>query len=267
MSELQGLNYIDGNGFYKGTIENNFYNEKTDEYVIDYKSPKLYYYVLKMNKDEYESFKYYALVRSERYNIIKSKNITDLYHFSPIENIDSILKCGLCSRDFAKLVGVNVIFTDQNRYDGELNKISTSISFPNYKMKYSLELHENFKFVIYSINPRILLAKLDTQFYHTNAANAIFSNIDKKALTTNEAFLSMFDQYNRDPFIPDNYTTDPQAEVLIDTCIPSSYIEKVIVDEDNIEIEDLCEQKKLVYKKDINLNRGRQDWRRWQNGN
>lgn len=262
MDELQGLNYIDKDGYCKGIIEKAFYSTKIGKYIVCYKTPELKYYILQMKPEAFNLFNLYAGIRSERYDIIKNKSITDIYHFSPVENTASILEYGIFSRDFTDLLSIPSIITDQNRFDGELNKISASISFPNYKMKYSLELH-GFRFVIYNINPRILLTKLDTQFYHTNAAKAIFYNIDKRNLTTNDAFLNMFYQDNRHPNIPDNYTTDPQAEVLIDSCIPNDYIEEIIVNNDDKDIEKLCEEKRLKYTIDRNLHRYRIDWRQW----
>lgn len=263
MDELQGLHLINKEGYCHGTIERNFYNQNYHHHIIHYQDLDGKYKVLAMDMEEFNRYSSYAKLKSDRYDIIRNRDIRHIYHFSPIENTGNILKYGLFSREICELLSIPNIITDPNRYDGELGKISASISFPNYKMRYSLEQQRGFSLIIYDINPRLLLSKLDTQFYYTNAANAIFRNINKRTLTTNESFEKMFYESDREPNLPNCFTTDPQAEVLIDTCITDSFIDEVISSSYNEDIKKLCYEKGLNYGVNSSLYGPRWDYRRW----
>lgn len=267
MDEFQGVHLIDRDGINHGIIERNFYSPNIGKYIIHYKAPIKGYQVCYLDKDEYDRFQLYARLRDERYIIMRNRDIRHIYHFSPIANTESILNYGLISREFAKQTGIPIEITDPLRLDGELDKISASISFPNYKMRYKLKQQENANLVIYDINPRLLLARLDTQFYYTNAANAIFQTKDKKTLTSNQAFKDMFYSSGREPGLLDRYTTDPQAEILVTSNIPNTYIEEVISETYEPEVDALCQGKQKKYDYATTIYGPRGDWRRWQNGN
>ena len=266
MDELQGLHLINAIGKCHGTIERNFYNPNRDKYIIHYHALDGSYKVHGLEPEEFERYSSYAKTKSDRYDIIQNRDIRHIYHFSPINNTSSILNTGIYSREKCDNENIDIEITDPNRFDNELNRISTSISFPNYRMRCRLE-YSGFNLVIYDINPRILLSKLDTQFYHTNAANAIFQGIDKSTLTTNEALNGLFSPVNREPGLYRNYTTDPQAEVLIDTEIPNSFIDGIITKYYDENIENLCQQKRLRYEVNSSLYSYRSDYARWKNGN
>ena len=263
MDELQGLHLINVMGTCHGTIERNFYNPGRDKYIIHYKALDGSYKVHGLEPEEFERYSSYAKLKSDRYDIINNRDIRHMYHFSPINNITSILNTGLYSREKCERENINIEITDQNRFDGELNRISTSISFPNYRMRYSLE-KQNFNLVIYDINPKILLSKLDTQFYYTNAANAIFRYTDKRLLTTNEALEGLFTPVNREPGLYRNYTTDPQAEILVNEEVPNCFINGIITKNYNANIEEICNQKRLRYEVNSSLYSYRSDYARWR---
>ncbi len=261
MDELQGLNLINVNGEYRGIIERNFYSPNADKYIIHYKTPNGYDKT-DMTSDHFKLFKSYVKIKSDRYDIIKSKDIKHIYHFSPIQNAPSILETGIVSRKFAKLSQIPIVTTDPNRFDGKLDMISASISFPNYKMLYKLTMN-GMTLVICDISPRILLSKLDTEFYYTNAASLDFQFYDSEDLQTNEAFLSMFDKKNRDPGIPNNYPTDPQAEILVNNIIKKDFINEIIIPGHDNCLEKLCNDKGMNYVITKSLHKPRCDWSRW----
>ena len=267
MDELQGLHLINTEGYCHGTIERNFYNPNRQKYIIHFKQEDGSYKTIDMQTKEFNRYSSYAKLKSDRYDIIKERHINHIYHFSPIENTDSILEYGLLSREYSKKMNISNVITDPERLDGQLNKISASISYPNCKMKYRLEVNEGYRFVIYDINPRLLLSKLDIQFYYTNAACGIFNNINRRTLTTNEAFLNMFDEEYREPNLDISYTTDPQAEILVDTEIPKRFIEEVHTKFMNPEIKTLCLEKGYGYHPNYDIYMGRSDYMRWKNGN
>ncbi len=263
MDELQGLNFIDDNGNFKGIIERNFYGNNCHKHIIHYQDENLNYQTEAMDNDKFTIFARSAKLKSERYSFIKSRGIGHIYHLSPIANTKSILEYGILSREFANLISLPIIATDPLRLDGELDKISASISFPNYKMRYTLEKRDRLTLTMYDISPRLLLTKLDTQFYHTNAANAIFYDINKSILTKNEALIGMFSENNRDTNLHSRFTTDPQAEILVDHSIPKQYIKRVITKYPNRDIKNLCDEKEFTYECIPDLYAPRMDYRRW----
>ena len=263
MDELQGLYLIDKEGYYYGKIERDFYSKNCNEHIIHYQKPNKAYDSISMPEDKYVLYKLRARDLTDRYDIINNRNIYHVYHFSPNSNTANILKYGILSREYADILDVPVEITDQNRLDGQLDRISTSISYPNYKMRYKLENQLGLNLVIYDISPRILLAKLDTQFYPTNAANFKFHGVNKDLFKTNEAFEDMFTNINREPSLDKRYTTDPQAEVLINNSIPISYIENVHTKNYDPNIEKLCNNMNKKYTIKYDLYTPRMDYRRW----
>ncbi len=261
MNELEGLNLIDKNGDFHGIIEKNVFDNNLQKHFIHYKTDNGYDTVA-MDIEKFQSFNSYVKIKSDRYDLIRSKGIGHLYHFSPIENAPSILNMGILSRKYANDIKLPIMTTDPNRRDGKLDMISASISYPNYKMRYKLE-QSGMNLVIYDISPKILLAKLDTEFYYTNAANAIFALYDKEELKSNAAFASMFDKTNREPNLPYNYPTDPQAEVLINHRISKDYINMLILPTSDSYLERLCEEADMDHVVTRKLSLPRCDWRRW----
>lgn len=75
---------------------------------------------------------YYAIKQ-----IIKTRNILCLMHFTRIENLFNILKYGLLSKDILESKSINFRYTDDNRLDdGARNSICCSISYPNSSLFY-----------------------------------------------------------------------------------------------------------------------------------
>lgn len=78
-------------------------------------------------------------VRTERAQILDQKKITNLYHFTKAENLDTILNKGLLSLTKLNTEKIEYSYTDEIRFDGKRNYICNSLSFPNYKMFYKKE--------------------------------------------------------------------------------------------------------------------------------
>src|SRR5690606_3811934 len=76
-----------------------------------------------------------------------------------------------------------------------------------------------------------VLWELDCVFCHTNASSKAVKRIHINSRRTVEALKAMFantkDARRSQLEIPDRYTTDPQAEVLVMEPIPQTYIEGV----------------------------------------
>ena len=160
--------------------------------------------------------------------LVNERQILSLVHFTPIENLESIVENGLRSRN--ELSGEKYIHTDEYRTDGWLNWVSASISFPNYKMFYSKQnsLKDIGGWAVVIIKKEVLW-ELDCKFILTNAASSGIRMFSDSRWSSAEALEDMFGNPEHRYNIPDFYTTDPQAEVMIHNEIPSHYIERIVV--------------------------------------
>ncbi len=164
-------------------------------------------------------------------NYLDSRNVTSFFHFSPICNLDSILQNGICSRDYCDSCGIKYQHTDVTRYDNLNEFISLSISFPNYKMRYMKEKEMKQRFIIIEIDPSIIkkFGVGERLFCNINASS---TKIDKVIGPNLKHLKSMFacDDIRKTRELPLQYTTDPQAEVLLKGPIPIEYIKKIYFD-------------------------------------
>ena len=156
------------------------------------------------------------------------REIPYLVHFTALDNLESISKHGLLSIN--ALRGKRFVRTDDLRTDGWLDWISVSISFPNYKMFVSKRGHlRNVSgWVVIVINPEVLW-ELECKYLLTNAASSEVRMYRGEHWSSSAAFEEMFSQEEYRDSIPDYYTTDPQAEVMIRNRIPRSMISRIIV--------------------------------------
>ncbi len=160
------------------------------------------------------------------------KGIVNLIHFTRIENLKSILQHGLINRkELSRLPeSERPIFNDQERFDGHIEAICLSVSFPNYQMFYKLNKDKPDDWVVLLLDSSILW-DLDCAFCQTNAASSKISSVPLEQRKTFEALKQMFtdeENVSREELgIPANFTTNPQAEVLVFDTIPVKYIRGV----------------------------------------
>lgn len=160
---------------------------------------------------------------------VETKKISHLVHFTPIANVESILENGLRSRN--ALAGHQYVFTDDYRTDGWLDWISLSVSFPNYKMFYAKKnsLKKIDGWAILLIKKEVLW-ELDCKFILTNAASYGIRMFRDDTWSSVKAFEDMFNYVEHRSGIPDCFTTDPQAEVMIKNEVSSNYIDLIAVE-------------------------------------
>ncbi|MDK4530052.1 DarT ssDNA thymidine ADP-ribosyltransferase family protein [Kingella kingae] len=177
--------------------------------------------------------------------IIAERNIKYLVHFTPLENLDSILQNGLYSRYYIEYDPdssniINGVCLDNVRADNRKNGICLSVQFPNQKMFYSHRQKFGGEWAVIALDIKLILEIEDRQiqFFSTNSANAIFRQYDDKWLESSEAFEAMFAKMvenkngilHRSPFIDSYYTTDVQAEVMVAKHIEKKYILAIALD-------------------------------------
>jgi hypothetical protein len=154
--------------------------------------------------------------------IIKQRNIKYLVHFTQAENIESILKHGLLSRNEALLQEIDVCFSDPFRFDNRTNSINLSIMRPNYSMFYSKRMNIGDDWAVLLISPEVLYEN-DCEFSSTNAATGCdlsdstesFSNMFSESVLNN----AHREVTRKEIGIPTFCTTDPQAEILVEGAI------------------------------------------------
>jgi hypothetical protein len=152
---------------------------------------------------------------SEIRKFVESRGITSLLHFTKVVNVPGILAHGLLGRQTITSRDLKAEFNDQYRYDKTPDAICVSISFPNYKMFYSLQ-QKNLKvdWAVIKLSPRILW-EIPCAYCASNAASSRVTSISLKNRMGLKALKSVFEDtppINRASLeIPDEYTTDPQA--------------------------------------------------------
>jgi len=244
---------------YLGVVRGIEYDSRVDQFI-------LYFYD---NSDEkYISYTYmfnYYIDRLKiiRMLILKNRNIQNLVHFTPLSNLESILNNGFFSRNSLDFFGYNFSYTDEYRIDNKLDFICNSITFPNYKMFYSKRKDDpSCKWAILSIDSEILINKFDTEFYRFNASSSDESKC-RFDPCSNYALEDMFYPEDRDSDLPSNYTTNPQAEVLIKNYIDKSYIKCIDTLEFDSNVNSLAKNFNVDYNPKSNLFTYRKDYKRW----
>lgn len=211
--------------------------------------------------------------------LINHRNIDELVHFTNIENLYSIITNGFVPVSLQEKFGIKGRRNDRNRYDRKLNTTSFSVGFPNYKMFYKLrKTYHNCNWVVIAIDPKILyLHKDNIYYYESNAASNDMSDKKDYELQGKHAFGSMFKEemytcnygeiYRDNLNIKEGYSTDPQAEILIEGHIPNKFIRSIYIKDasDYTLIKRRLGSKIWNYDIDINPNyfKPRSDYRFW----
>jgi len=220
--------------------------------------------------------KLFVRTKEDRLDIlqeIEDRQINDLVHFTRAPNVSQIFKYGLIPREYLErkpLIDlVKGPFPDDKRLENMRDSNCISVSFPNYRMFFKKRKEFNDDWGVVIINPDIL-SKCPCFFFKKNAASRIEG--DKSC----QAFKDMFENYfvhEYSKFIRDhlktpiNYTTDPQAEILVNSVIPPRYIRGVFVEKWPVKV--LIEKKAgNKYKEKIWISnkyfRPRDDYEHWK---
>lgn len=149
---------------------------------------------------------------------VVERGVKSLFHFTRLNNLPSILENGLLTKDACAHAGINPAINDPYRYDGT-GAISTTISYPNYKMFYRLRCdNPDVEWVVLKLTCS-LLWRTKCAFSDTNAGDSLAYSVPIDFRQGVAALHSMFGDYGdikRTTLnIPDHYTTNPQAEVLL----------------------------------------------------
>ena len=198
-----------------------------------------------------------------RIHIMRRNNISKLVHFTKVSNLENIFENGILSRKLLDSSNIDYSFSDPYRLDGKLDYISNSISFPNYKMFYPKRKEDlSVKWAVLSIDSSILIDKFDTEFYRMNAASKdpLKCRFDP---CSNDALEDMFYPEDRVPGLQANYTTNPQAEVLVKDIIEPCYIKCIDTEGFNEIAHSVALNSHVYYDDQSNMFTYRKDYLRW----
>lgn len=165
------------------------------------------------------------------------QRISNLYHFTRIENLRTILLHGLKPVHALQSDGIPFHWNDEQRIDGHEDAISISISHPNDKLFYRWRMTNPAQDWVVLTLDRAILWDNDVAFCAHNAADRRISSVDRKSLGGVDAFQALFAE---DTAAPTRATqgiaacdpTDVQAEVLVFSNIPASAIKGVVFSND-----------------------------------
>lgn len=195
--------------------------------------------------------------------ILSKRKISELMHFTKIENLTSIINHGLLSVEQLNEAGIQYHFNDAKRYDGRKNCICTSVEFPNpANLKTFRDKYPECSWAIIILDAQLILNH-SCFFAEHNAATTYIKN-DIKSRQSPEAFERMFAEVvqgktNADGKV-EKYTrkqmhndisclpTSYQAEILVENYIEQEFIKGVIFMNDN----DMKKYQNMLAAKKIN---------------
>ncbi len=165
-------------------------------------------------------------------SLAKFRGIKILVHFTRIENLKSISKCGLLTRKNLDDQSLKYFFNDDTRRDDITNSLSLSVTSPNYKMFYKYSKSAPNDWAVILLDAEKILANLPCAFNYTNASSNKVKNLPKEKRMTLDAFEKMFYEPNNASRklrkLNPNETTDPQAEILCLADIPLKYFVGIV---------------------------------------
>lgn len=162
--------------------------------------------------------------------VLNDRKITELIHFTRIENLNSILRYGLLSVDLLCERGIRYLYNDADRWDNKTNCICTSVEFPNTAnlRKYRDE-YPDARWVIITIDAKVILNH-ECYFAEHNAATRRIKN-SLESRTTAEAFEGMFASTVYGKEMDDgSVKTFSRREMRKDICcLPTSYQAEILI--------------------------------------
>ncbi|MFV7444367.1 DarT ssDNA thymidine ADP-ribosyltransferase family protein [Acinetobacter pittii] len=166
--------------------------------------------------------------------VINKREITSIFHFTRVENLNNILTNGIVPR--SNLSNKTSIFNDTVRADGKLDHSSFSISFPNHLMFYRLRCavpESKWAILVFKSD---LLTTNNCLFYPVNAASSNVSRSPVNMFRGGQALERMFtySTESRESVLRSCDPTDVQAEVMIPGVVTMENLKGCILSEKDL---------------------------------
>ena len=258
--DLREFKRITENEYKNSMMEIGHMEETMEKKLLSLLTNKLKFIKVNTEKQERTQQVFNKQEEERKQNLVKiqeiatQRDIKHLVHFTTLNFLDQLLVEGIFSTHKLKKekkLDIDYIITDPHRWDNKLNWVSTSISFPNYRMFFSKRQNtynlENLVgvtgWVILLLDARILW-ELKCGFTLDNAATR------EKISSSYKKFEQMFEKSNRrDPNLADKHPTNEQSEVLVEGFVPANYINTVVFDnKDEEKAYDFHKKTKGKYK-------------------
>jgi len=171
-------------------------------------------------------------VRADIPRFIVARNISSLFHFTSIENLESIAANGFLGRESLKTRNLNFTPSDQVRYEPVLDGVCFSLSRPNYYMA-ARKIISGHEMVLLELQG---LSELLTNFNFIASPGNFGSPVLKRKIESwpeefigGQGLMNLFkNQDVREKYtIPNFEPTDPQAEIILLEGVPWSYVKKI----------------------------------------
>ena len=177
--------------------------------------------------------------------IIKNRNIKYLIYFTRIENLKSILQYGIVPQKQHSFMNIRATGNNsKKRYYFQVDGNGYSIEFPNYRLLNRLreDGDPTDRYVVLCLSAKdVLLNTIGEQVYCpdnalTNEKKYFEKNLEalflegyfKEGYVYDDEYHKEINVNRRDLRIPENYTTNPQAEIIICDIVEPKYIKKVV---------------------------------------
>lgn len=207
-------------------------------------------------------------------SLCKIKAVKSTFHFTNVENLDSILKHGLMPSTDIKANCLAAKINDNLRLEGCPDANCISISYPNYKLFYTFRKKpemNNAMWCVIELKSSILWDK-KCRYCTNNAASSEQKENREADFNSFSKFINLFKnipgKQNRILLgLPKSYPTNPQAEVLVFDVIESEYIKKIHFNNKRLfmKYNKNREYKQFEFVFDTTYLWGRKDHREWQN--
>jgi ssDNA thymidine ADP-ribosyltransferase, DarT len=200
---------------------------------------------------------------------VAARGIQHVFHFTKLENLDSILKHGIVPREILERKSIKHLQCDTSRLDGEIAASCFSISHPNYKMFYTLRKQDkNQEWAVIGCDASVLWKK-DCAFCCANAASNSVTSIplaDRKGAAAFEAiFAPVAGKPSRSEIkLPDKCPTNPQAEVLIFDVVEPKFFVGIAVRSEELKKKLSLAHPQASFLYNENVFSARFDFRHWK---
>jgi len=171
-------------------------------------------------------------VRADIPRFLAARNITSLFHFTSIKNLESIASNGFLGRETLKNRDLSFTPSDQIRYEPILDGVCFSLSRPNYYMA-ARKIISGHEMILLELQG---LDELLTSFNFVASPGNFGSPILKRKIESwpeefigGQGLMNLFKNPSiREKYaIPDFEPTDPQAEIILLEVIPWRFVKKI----------------------------------------